>query len=542
MIFGVKGNRVGGILAGCFLMVLLASVGQATEVTITAADQGNGGVAITVHGSTETECCDNRTGDCTTFVTVTSPTVCMDFGEGSASCTGIRDRGALHGTHVFEAYATDCKKNTVSTTTTTNFDNTPSVSVTGPSGTVLGAFDITGTATFTPTLNATKGTVYVYINNSGTATKACSTETCTFSFQELYGRLYDMPHGGPYSIKFTAIANSNNVPSAEATGSFSVDKTPTVSVTGPSGTVSAPFDVTGTATFKKGITPDAARGTISAFVSNGVIGSKICTTETCEFSYQALSGQLYDYASHGGPYPIKFIASAYTGPTAEATGSFSVDKMPTVSVTGPSGTVSAPFDVTGTATFKPTLQPIKGTIYAMVNGGCLQGKNCPTETCTYSYKELTGSLYDMSHGGPYPIKFTATGGGATATDTGSFSVDKTPTVTITTPPGGRVKTPFDIAGTATFKPTTDTTKGSIAAYINNGYIGGKTCTTESCTFSYQELSGRPSPASVGNYVLKLTATGGGASASDEREINVEDLPDNPGCPDPPPGTCPLCQQ
>lgn len=226
-----------------------------------------------------------------------------------------------------------------------------------------------------------------------------------------------------------------------------------------------------------------------------------------------------------------------------------MDKTPTVELTGPSGTVSAPFDVTGVATFKKAVTPstVRGNIYAYINNSSIVGrpKACTTETCTFSYQELTGQLYDyVSHGVPYTIRLEAQAiGGPTAIDTGSFSVDKMPTVTITSPPGGRVQTPFEIAGIATFKPTTNSTKGSISVYFNNGYLGGKNCTTETCEYSYLELYGKLYPAAAGTKgTLKLTATGGGASASDEREIFVEVLPDDPGCPDPPPGTCPICPQ
>ena len=343
MLFGKKSRWGCSLLAGCFLVLLASVVAQATEVTLTATDMGNGGVLFTASASTTTKCCYVYWGteDCTTYVQIHSPNVCLDWGEGSASCTGIKDRGNLHGTHTFEAYATDCKKNTVSTTTTITFDNTPSVSVTSPSGTVFGPFDITGTATFTPSLRERKGTIYACIDYSGVATKTCTTETCTFSFQELYGRLFEWNHGGPYTIRLMAEA-----------------------------------------------------------------------------------------------YPTTILR---------------------------------------------------------------------------------------------------------VEDTGSFSVNKTPSVSITSPLGGRVKTPFEIAGTATFRPTLGATKGSIAAYINNGYHGAKTCTTETCEFSYKELNGdRLYSGNVGQKaVLRLTATGGGVSASDEREIFVEALEPDPGCPDPPPGTCPL---
>jgi hypothetical protein len=447
-----KRNRAVSILVSC-IVLLSASVGQAAhQVKITTADQGNGGVAVTAEGKNDIICCDPRyPHDCwstgkvwvwTTTVNLNnSYTSCSEYnpieppGKGFASCTKIIDRYFLHGTHTFEALSYDCNYNTVSTTATMTFDNTPSVSVSGPSGVVSAPFDVTGTATFKPALNAMKGDITAYINGGGIASKQCFTENCTFSYQELTGKLYDM--------------------------------------------------------------------------------------------------------NHGGPYPVRFYARRHGAPPAEATGSFSVDKTPEVSVTGPSGVVSEPFDVTGTATFKPTTSAIKGTITAYINNGEIGRKNCTTESCTYSYREAAGKLYDMNHGGPYSIKMIATGGGATAEATGSFSVDKTPEVALTAPPGGNVQTPFDIAGTATFKPTTSATKGSITAYINNGRIATKQCTTESCTFSYLYS------ASVGSSVivrLTATATGGGASASDEREVFVEALNPGQGCPVPQPGTCPApCQ-
>ena len=527
---GAKETIFGSLLAGC-LLALLAPVSQATGVTLTATDQGNGGVALTAQASTGTVCyynCDSNGNNCrdsTTRVSVNIPYYCSNSGEGSASCTYILDRGGLHGTRTFTASASDCKGNSASTTTTTNFDNTPAVTVTGPSGTVSAPFDVTGIATFKPTLQVTKGTITAYVNNGNIGVKACTTETCEYSYQELVGKLYDMNHGGPYPVKLIATGGGAT---ATAEGSFSVDKTPTVSVTSPSGTVSAPFDVTGTATFKP--TTSTTKGTITAYVNNGNIGSKACATEVCDYSYNELYKKLYDM-NHGDSYPIKMVATG-SGATATAEGSFSVDKMPKVVITGPKGTVSEPFDVTGTATFKPTTNATKGTISAYINNGLIGTKQCATEVCDYSYNELYKKLYDMNHGDSYPIKMVATGGGATATAEGTFSVNKMPTVAITEPPAGNVQTPFEIAGTAAFKPTLQATKGTIYAYINNGLIASKSCTTEDCIFSYKEIYGKPYAAAAGTKgTLRLTATGGGASASDEQDIFVEAPMDPPGCPD-----------
>ena len=548
MVSGKKINWVRSLLAGWFLVVLLASVGQAAQVTLTATDMGDGGVALTVSGSfaTCTYCCDVHGNSWSVDTgTVSIPNRCGSFGHGSASCTAILDRGTLHGTHTHTATAGDCT-GSVSTTTTTTFDNTPSVSVIGPSGIVYGAFDVTGPITFKPTLQELKGKISAYIDDIHLCTVPCFTENCPFSYLEWYNKLASKPHGGPYSVKLIATGGGA---SAEATGSFSVDKTPTVTLTSPSGAVSGPFNITGTATFRPTAIPDTNKGTISAYIDNGHVGTILfCFTETCQFDYQEVWKKLYDM-NHGGPYTIELRAKpSGDGPTATDTGSVTVDKTPTVSVTSPNGTVSGPFDVTGNVTFKPTTSTTKGSISAYIDNAHLCTVPCLTESCPFSYQERYGRLYDMNHGGPYTIKFIATGGGVSAEDTGSFNVDKTPEVTITSPPGGRVKTPFEIAGTATFKPTLSVTKGTITVSINNGNIGTKYCTTETCQYSYQELYGKLYTGSVGTKVtLKLTATGSGASASDEREFYVEDLIEDLGEPtddpvEPQPPSCAAREQ
>jgi hypothetical protein len=133
----------------------------------------------------------------------------------------------------------------------------------------------------------------------------------------------------------------------------------------------------------------------------------------------------------------------------------------------------------------------------------------------------------MNHGGPYTVMLRATGGGTSVTASGTFSVDKKPTVSIAAPIG-IVTSPFDVTGTATFKPTLNTTKGTISAYINGGYIGNKTCTTETCRYSYQEITGNLISRSPGeNYTVKMIASGGGTSNFDQKQFSVETDPIKP---------------
>ena len=83
----------------------------------------------------------------------------------------------------------------------------------------------------------------------------------------------------------------------------------------------------------------------------------------------------------------------------------------------------------------------------------------------------------------------------------------------------------------------------MTAYINGGYIGAKSCTTETCSFSYKEICGNIYTLPPGqSYTVKLTASGGGANASDEKAFFVEDLTPDQGCPEPEPGTCSSCNK
>ena len=217
--------------------------------------------------------CDvwNAAGQCTRSRTVTSGSIalsrdgayrCSASGTGAATCTSSEDRGWLHGTHLYTATATDCTGSASSSFTLT-LDNTPTVTVTAPTGVVTGPFDIIGKAVFTPTLSSTKGYIALYVNGSHVASKACPTKSCDFSYQALAGKLYELNHGGPYTVKLVATGGGA---SASAKKTFSVDRMPTVTVTHPTGVVSGPFDITGVATFKPTLHP--TKGSIALYVNS----------------------------------------------------------------------------------------------------------------------------------------------------------------------------------------------------------------------------------------------------------------------------------
>jgi|GEM_PF-995382 len=407
-----------------FCCLFFASFAQARGITFTSNVGSDGGVTVQVSGTFASCTTCDPYGNCTTtsagnvrlYSSRHYGVQCSASGNGSASCSHVFDRGELHGTTTFGGWASDCQ-GTFEDAYILTLDNTPAVSVTSPAAgsTVSGLFDITGTATFKPTLSKIKGVLNLYVDGRSTAGKFCMSETCSFSFAEIAGKLYERTHGGPYKAELIAT---------------------------------------------------------------------------------------------GG------------GTSASDAITFSVDNMPTVTVTSPAdgSTVSNLFDITGTATFKPTLSAIKGTLNLRVNGNQTSGKFCETETCSFSHAEIAGKLYERTHGGPYTAELIATGGGASASASNTFSVDNTPSVTITSPTNGAmISGSVAITGTATFKPALSSTKGTITLYVNNIYIEQKTCTTEVCSAAFKGLSGF-SAGSV--HKITMRATGGGATAEDTKTFEV----------------------
>jgi len=170
--------------------------------------------------------------------------------------------------------------------------------------------------------------------------------------------------------------------------------------------------------------------------------------------------------------------------------------------------------------FKPTLAAIKGVIYFYLGNSYQVRKDCASEDCSYSFKELAGRLMDLNHGGPYTVTITASGGGTSATNQAKFSVDKTPVVNVSLPVG-IVSSPFDIIGLANFKPTLQPTKGWLYVYLDNYYLGNKACTTESCSYSYKEIYGKLMNLNPGGpHKVRMYASGSGVQALDEESFTV----------------------
>ncbi len=149
------------------------------------------------------------------------------------------------------------------------------------------------------------------------------------------------------------------------------------------------------------------------------------------------------------------------------------DRMPTIKITNPlnNSKVTSPIDITGAATFRPTLSATKGTIAYKYTGPAGVGnytKYCAAENCTLSYKDdIAHTLAALPLGGPHTVTLTACAGGACASDISVFTVtdcavitrfDASPksftatgggAVTLTgniTAPSGTIKWRIDVAG------------------------------------------------------------------------------------------------
>jgi RHS repeat-associated protein len=318
------------------------------------------------------------------------------------------------------------------------------------------------------------------------------------------------------TIPFTATA-SDCSGSSTASQSLTFDNTPQLSYGGPTGTVSAPFDIYGSVVFTP--TLNNVKGNVTFYLDGSFLGiTQNCYTYTCNFSYQGVKGSLYQ--AYQGTHVVKVVAAG-GGVSVNAQNTITVDMTPTVALTSPAGTVSSPFDITGTAVFKPTLGFSKGTVSFYIDGSSLGvTQNCTTENCNFSYQSVKGSLYDP-WAGSHTVKVVASANGANASAQNTITVDRTPTVTVSDPTG-TVATPFDITGTVTFKPSLGSIKGSVTFYLDGSSTGvTQNCTAQTCNFSYQSVKGSLLSTSAGSHTVRVDASSMGAGVSKSNSFKAE---------------------
>jgi hypothetical protein len=160
-------NKRAFITSAIVMIILLTYVfSHAASVSVSVSTSG-GAVNASVSGSfascttcdINNHCTTNNSGSVSLYLE--NGYLCSAGGTCGASCNApTLDRGGLNGTHTFYGYASDCEGSTSSSHVLT-LDNTPSITTTGPANgsTLSGPFDVMATATFTPTLSETKGSI-----------------------------------------------------------------------------------------------------------------------------------------------------------------------------------------------------------------------------------------------------------------------------------------------------------------------------------------------------------------------------------------------
>ena len=380
---------------------------RAASVSLSHSVEESGAVPITAQGSfASCRYCDSNGENCRTVDTgsVSLHGHCGDSGHGSASCTSIRDRGGLHGSHTFTGSASDCEGSATDSLTIT-LDNTPSVTLTSPKGTVEGAFDISGMVQFKPTLSNTKGTIHVYFdNNSWSYQKTCMETDCSFSYLEDKGKLYDLSHGEhKITVKAVGGGATNNY-----VENFTVDNMPEVNLASPKGMVHGAFDIAGIVHFKPSST--GKHGTIYVYFDNNSWSyQKTCMETDCSFSYLEDKEKLYNLSHGEHKITVKAVGGGATNNYVE---NFTVDNMPAITLVKPLGGVEKyPLIAQGTVSFQPVSGSPKGTITIYIDNGYRYTKRCDELSCDF---ETTLAMSDSTAEKIHVLKVRATSGGATA--------------------------------------------------------------------------------------------------------------------------------
>jgi len=256
-------------------------------------------------------------------------------GNSSVSWSTTLDGGVMsQGDHTFSAIATDSEGVSHTDSTTITIDNTPTVSVTSP-GHVEGAFDFSGSATFKEHVGGNEGTVYLYINKTDKyglkGSKSYEGTSISWSYSEITGDLLDAGGyaNGEHKIYVQAKAANGSL-SEWAQGTFTIDNTPTVSVTSP-GQVEGFFDITGSATFKEHV--GGNEGTVYLYINKtdkyGFKGSKSYEGTSISWSSFDIVGSMLDAGSYSkGQHKIYVQAKAANGAYSQwAQGTFEVTEL-----------------------------------------------------------------------------------------------------------------------------------------------------------------------------------------------------------------------
>jgi hypothetical protein len=135
-----------------------------------------------------------------------------------------------------------------------------------------------------------------------------------------------------------------------------------------------------------------------------------------------------DRGSLNGSHRFDGAATDCTGDVVKSY-YLTLDNTPSLVIMSPPKTVSGPFNMSASATFMPSINPVNslycvlqkvGEQYVYIDSN--MSKTCYSETCSLSYLEFHGDLWHPGPLGQYNFFCTASGGGATTHGVYDFEV------------------------------------------------------------------------------------------------------------------------
>ena len=462
------------VLAVAALVVLPIATGHAAvTVSITAPTNG----AVFTAGSNITL---SATASATGGYTVSK----VEFFHGGTNLIGtdtsspysLTWNSVAAGSYTLTAKATAIKKNSPDQTATSSpisitVNALPTVSMTSPAGGAV--FAAPGSMTLTATASDSDGTISkVEFFHGGTNLIATVTSSpYTYNWTGVAA--------GSYSLTAKATDNNNGATTSSPVA-VTVTNPPTVSITSPSG--GAVFQAPGSVTL-----------TATASDTDGIQKVEFFHGGTNLIATVTSSPYTYNWTGVGaGSYSLTAKATDNLGvPTTSTPVSITVNALPSVSMTSPSG--GAVFAAPGNMTLTATASDTDGTISKVefFHGGTNLIATITGSPYTYNWTGVAAGSYSLT------AKATDNNTGVTTSSPVAVTVTNPPTVTITSPTSGASYTPpASVTLTATASDTDGIQK---VEFFHGGTNLIATVTSSPYTYNWTNVG-------AGSYSLTAKAT------------------------------------
>jgi len=160
-----------------------------------------------------------------------------------------------------------------------------------------------------------------YLDGSQLVGRSCpaGSASCSYDYLKVAGSLNQAVQG-THTVYCAAQEGTTWVQSPPI--SFTVDRTPPYTITGPIGNVSKIFKVTGNVSFFPLVNPPISYGSVQSYIDGVQFGSaQSCTTQNCSFS---LSGSM----PNAGAHVLRVDVATYIGPRVSSYRTINVDTIP----------------------------------------------------------------------------------------------------------------------------------------------------------------------------------------------------------------------